>query len=90
MKGFGVHLLQAKTTGGDILLDTFKTLIKIVLNRGKGCDNGRRSETMGDERKVREVSLNVLVQDNCGFGVAERRTILIQEIHQLFRYHLCS
>ena len=39
---------------------------------------------MGDLREVGEVSLNVWLQDGVGSGVAEGRTILIQQIHQLF------
>ena len=38
---------------------------------------------MSDQGEVSEVSLNTLVQDHGGFGVTERRPVLIQEIHQL-------
>ena len=38
---------------------------------------------MSDQGEVGEMSLNTLVQDHGGFGVTERRPVLIQEIHQL-------
>ena len=39
---------------------------------------------MGDLREMCEVSLDVRFQDGVGSGVAERRAVLIQKIHQLF------
>ena len=38
---------------------------------------------MGDHREVGEVALYAGVQDGLGPGVAEGRSILIQQVHQL-------
>ena len=50
--------------------------------RERGHD-GRGAEAVGDEREVREVSLDGRVQDLLRAGVAERGAVLVQQVHQL-------
>ena len=40
---------------------------------------------MCDEAEVGEVTLDVLVQDHGGLGVAQGRPVLVQQVHQLLR-----
>ena len=42
---------------------------------------------MGDHGEVSEVSLNGWIQKRTGVGVAERRPVLVQKIHQLLANH---
>ena len=42
---------------------------------------------MSYEAEVRQVSLNILVKDHSWLGVAQRRPVLVQQIHQLFCNH---
>lgn len=58
------------------------------LNRCKRSNNCRRSKAVGDEREVGKVSLNGRVEDVLRSSVAQRRPVLVQEIHQLLRHLL--
>ena len=42
---------------------------------------------MRDHGEVCEVPLYAGVEDDGGFGVAEGRPVLVQQVHQLFRHH---
>ena len=42
---------------------------------------------MGDHREVGEMALYARVQDDGGLGVAERRPVLVQQLHQLLGHH---
>ena len=42
---------------------------------------------MSYEAEVCQVSLNILVKDHSWLGVAQRRPVLVQQIHQLFCNH---
>ena len=50
-------------------------------------DDGRRSESVRDEGEVREVALDRRVQDLGRASVAQRRSVLVQEIHELLDHH---
>jgi hypothetical protein len=54
------------------------------LNGGEGGHNSRTAEAVSDERKVRQVALNVGFQDDLRPRVAQGRPILIEQVHQLF------
>ena len=61
--------------------------LKIPYLYGRECgDDGRRPESVCDEWEVRQVSLDAGVQDLVGPGVAERRTVLVQQVHQFLSY----
>ena len=47
------------------------------------CHNGWWSEAVCDEREVRQMSLDCGIQNLLRSSVAERRAVLVQEIHQL-------
>jgi hypothetical protein len=53
----------------------------------EGCHDGRRPESVSDEREVRQVALDGRIQDLRGPGVAQRRPVLVQEVHQLLDNH---
>lgn len=55
------------------------------------CRNdGRRTETVWDQRKVRQMSLYRGIEYVLGSGIAERRSILVQQVHQLLRDLWCG
>ena len=60
-----------------------KNIFYNYLDRSEGSHNSRGPESMCDERKVSEVSLDVGVQDHGWLGVTQGRAILIEEVHQL-------
>ena len=53
------------------------------LNGRHGSNDGGRAKPMGDHGEVGEVALYAGVQDGLGPGVAEGRSVLIQQVHQL-------
>ena len=68
------------------LLDDFEHLGEIVLNGGHGGDDRRRAEAVRDEREVGESSLNGRVEHRRRTSVAQRRSVLIQQINQLLHH----
>ncbi len=55
------------------------------LDGGQRGDDGRRAEPVGDHGEVGEVPLDRRVEDLVRAGVAERRAVLVQQVHQLLR-----
>ena len=53
------------------------------LNCGEGGDDGGRTEAVRDEAEVGEVPLDRRVQDLVGPRVAERGSVLVQQVHEL-------
>ena len=53
------------------------------LDGREGGDYGRRSEAVRDEAEVGEVPLDRWVQNLLRPRVAERRAVLVQQVHQL-------
>ena len=41
---------------------------------------------MGDEGEVRQVALDVGLEDDVGPRIAERRPVLVQQVHQFLSY----
>ena len=72
-----------KTRGGVHLIQALDALTHVVSDGGQGGHDGGAPEPVGDHREVGEVSLDSRLQDRLGVGVAERRPVLVQEIHQL-------
>ena len=60
-----------------------KTVSSLYQDCRHGGYDGGGPEPVADHGEVREVSLDGGVHDGCGPGVAERRPVLVQEIHQL-------
>ena len=54
------------------------------LDGGEGGDNSRTAKSVRDERKMRQVALDVGLQDDLRSCVAQRRPILVEQVHQLF------
>lgn len=54
------------------------------LDGGEGGNNGWAAESVRDEREVRQVTLNVRFQDDLRPRVAQRRSVLVEQVHQLF------
>ena len=54
------------------------------LDGGEGGDNSRTAKSMRDERKMRQVALDIGLQDDLWSCVAQRRPILVEQVHQLF------
>ena len=55
------------------------------LDGREGGDDGGRAEAVRDEAEVGEVPLNRGVEYLRGPRVAQRRAVLVQQVHQLFR-----
>ena len=53
----------------------------------ESCDDGRRSESVSDEREMGEMTLDRRIQDLLRTGVAKRRSILVEQIHQFLGDH---
>ena len=53
------------------------------LNSRERGDDGGGAEAMRDEAKVGEVPLDRRVEDLVGPRVAQRRAVLVQQVHQL-------
>ena len=53
----------------------------------EGCDDGRRSESVSDEREMGEVTLDRRIQDLRRTSIAKRGSILVEQIHQFFDDH---
>jgi hypothetical protein len=56
------------------------------LNGSESRYDGRTAEPVGDEGEVREVSLYAGLEDVLWPGVAQRRSVLVQQVHQLLRH----
>ena len=54
------------------------------LDGGEGGNDGWTAESVRDEREVRQVTLNVRFQDDLRPRVAQRRSVLVEQVHQLF------
>ena len=76
-------MVEAETRGGVDLVQVLDALVEIVLDGGEGGHNGGRAKPMGDHGEMGEVALYAGVQDGLGPGVAEGRSVLIQQVHQL-------
>ncbi len=57
------------------------------LNCGQGSHDGRRAEAVRDEGEVRERPLDARVKNLLRSSVAQRRAVLIQQIHELLGNH---
>ena len=53
------------------------------MNGGERGYNGGRAEAVRDEAEVGEVPLDRRVEDLVGPRVAERRAVLVQQVHEL-------
>lgn len=62
----------------------WKIRSNVYLNGGEGGYNGRAAEAVSDERKVRQVALDVGLQDDLRPRVAQGRPVLVEQVHQLF------
>lgn len=62
-----------------------QALAEEVLNGGEGGDDRGAAEPVRDEREVREVTLDRRVEQDLRPGVAQGRSVLVQQIHQLLR-----
>lgn len=54
------------------------------LDGGESGNNGWAAESVRDEREVRQVTLDVRLQDDLRPRVAQRRSVLVEQVHQLF------
>ena len=52
------------------------------MDSSESCNNGRRSESVRNEREMRQVTLNARIKDLLRTSVAQRRSILVQKVHQ--------
>ena len=66
-----------------VLVDVLDHLTEVVLDGSHGGDDGRRAEAVCDEREVREVALDVGLEDRLWARVAQRRPVLVQQVAQL-------
>jgi len=64
----------------------FKKWVLLTMATYMDCsessDDGWRSESVSDEGEVCQVTLDRRIQDLLRTGVAQRRSILVQEIHK--------
>ena len=70
------------TGGGGNLVQTLHALVHIILDSSESSHDGRGTKPVSDHGEVSEVSLNAGIQDWLRVGVAERRPVLLKEIHQ--------
>ena len=83
--GLGVH--QGAQVGVVALLQDLQALVQVALDGGQRRHDGWGPKAVRDQREVREVPLDGRVEDLLGPGVAERRSILVQQVHQLLGDH---
>ena len=57
------------------------------MNSCEGSDDGWRSEPVSDQREVGQVALDGRIKDLLRTGVAKRRSVLVQEVHQFLENH---
>lgn len=56
----------------------------MYLNGGEGGNDGRAAESVSNERKVRQMALDIWLQNDLRPRVAQRRSVLVEQVHQLF------
>lgn len=71
--------------GEEALVHDFEDFSQVRLHRSKGSNDGRRSKTMGDEAEVGQITLYLWFQDRLGTRVSNWRSVLIEDIHELFQ-----
>ena len=69
-------------TGGNFV-QALHALVHVVLDSCESGHDGGGAEAVSDHGEVGEVSLDARVQDGLRVGVAERRPVLVEELHQL-------
>ena len=69
------------------LLQHLETLVQVVVDGRERGDDGWRSEPVSDQREVGQVALDGRIQDLLRTGVAKRRSILVQQVHQFLENH---
>jgi hypothetical protein len=67
------------------LIEMFNTFVDVVLYGGEGSHDGGASEPVRYQTKVSQVTLDPPVEDVRGTRVAQRRTVLVQQVQQLLR-----
>lgn len=91
-KLIGSHLLCCGHCCGKragLFVDVFERLVQKVLNGSECGDNCRRSESVGNQRKVRQTALHRSVQNAGRSTVAQRRPVVIKQINK-FLHDLSS
>ena len=89
MHGLGIQSpgVDPKTGARVDLLEILGALLQIVEDGCEGPHDGWRSEAVSDHGEVSEVTLDGGVQERRRVGVAERRPVLVEKIHQLLADH---
>ena len=79
--------VNPKAGAGVDLLKILGALLEIVEDGSESAHDGGRPEAVSDHGEVSEVTLYGGVQQRRGVGVAERRPVLVEEIHELLADH---
>ena len=69
------------------LLEALEALRQVVLDGCEGGDDGRGAEPVGGEGEVGEVTLDLWLEDHGRLCVAQRRPVLVQQVHQLLGHN---
>jgi hypothetical protein len=67
------------------LIEMFNTFVDVVLYGGEGSHDGGASEPVRYQTEMSQVTLDPPVEDVRGTSVAQRRTVLVQQVQQLLR-----
>ena len=77
--------MKSQPRAGINLLKILGALLEIVEDGGEGAHDGGGAEPVRDHGEVGEVTLYGRVQQWGRVGVAQRRPVLVQQVHQLLR-----
>ena len=69
------------------LLEALEALRKVVLDGCEGGNDGWGAKPVGGVGEVGEVTLDLWLEDHRRLGVAQRRPVLVQQVHQLLRHN---
>ena len=69
------------------LLEALEALGQVVLDGREGGNDCRGAEAVGGVGEVGEVTLDLWLKDHGRLCVAQRRPVLVQQVHQLLRHN---
>ena len=79
--------VEPQPRAGVDLLQILGALPQVVQDGRQGAHDGRGAEPVGDHGEVSEMTLDGGVQQGGRVGVAQRRPVLVQQVHQLLADH---
>ena len=82
-----MKIVNSRAGGWVNFVQTFDGFLHVVPYRRQGSHDGRGAKAVGDHGEVSEMTLDGGVQQGGRVGVAQRRPVLVQQVHQLLADH---